>query len=299
MKKLFFREDDTLRSGWKIFAFIISFLGIFILINILLPELHGSSKEESLSLIWRNLFFSFLSLLFPLYLLTYLFEIYWNKEEWEKFQLSFAHGWLSDFAKGLLFGITPVTLIFLIYAILGYSHISLNFLSAKEFWQIIWHPIIIFLALMSLAEELLFRGYILRELSVGTNKLISSIILSFGFALVHINNEGATILSTFNIFLIGMLFSLSVFATNRLWFAWGMHFGWNYFMGPIFSFNVSGHRIKSLFYNEVSGPNILIGGDFGPEGGLICTFVSIVLGFILWRFLHNKLELYNRNQSID
>lgn len=290
MKGLFYRKDRTVRSGWKIFAFVISFLGAAAIIAGFFPG--DPEKYRSLETIdWKIILFEFMSVAFPLFLFTYIFEIYWNKVDWKNFHLSFAKGWLKELGIGLLLGIAAVTFILFIYAVFGFSHISLNFTSFSGALKIIWDPILLFFALMALVEELMLRGYIYRELTTGTNKYISTIVLSALFALVHLGNKDVNLLASINIFLVGIVFAITVLYTNRLWLAWGMHFGWNYFMGVIYSFNVSGYAIDGLVKNEVSGPKILSGAGFGPEGSLIGTITVIILGIVTWKILHNHYEI--------
>jgi hypothetical protein len=62
-----------------------------------------------------------------------------------------------------------------------------------------------------------------------------------------------------------------------------MHVGWNATLATIGA-NVSGLRIKLAGVAVTpSGPEILTGGDYGPEGSLLTSFAVVAVGFILWR----------------
>ena len=62
---------------------------------------------------------------------------------------------------------------------------------------------------------------------------------------------------------------------------------------------------KSLFLSEISGPDVMTGGSFGAEGGLVAIIISIILLIVLlkapWlkpseRFLKIEKEwMNNRN----
>ena len=71
-------------------------------------------------------------------------------------------------------------------------------------------------------------------------------------------------------------------ALNRkLWVPIGLHFGWNFAAAAIFSTEVSGNGgNKGLLDATMSGPALVTGGDFGPEGSLysvlFCVLVAVV-----------------------
>jgi len=55
----------------------------------------------------------------------------------------------------------------------------------------------------------------------------------------------------------------------------GMHIGWNFFQGPVFGFGASGHQKPSLLELNITGPDYLSGGAFGPEGSVLIIPVLI------------------------
>jgi hypothetical protein len=56
-----------------------------------------------------------------------------------------------------------------------------------------------------------------------------------------------------------------------------LHLGWNFFEGNAFGFPVSGQYFYQLIRQTTSGPDIITGGAFGPEGGLI-LLPALLLG---------------------
>jgi hypothetical protein len=76
-------------------------------------------------------------------------------------------------------------------------------------------------------------------------------------------------------------------ATGRLWLPIGLHFGWNFAEGPIFGAAVSGTGIGSgLIEGKFEGPNILTGGQFGPEASVVAVIVCLAAApYFLWRAL--------------
>jgi hypothetical protein len=77
--------------------------------------------------------------------------------------------------------------------------------------------------------------------------------------------------------------------TRQLWLSIGLHFSWNFFLGPIFGFPVSGITSFTLLQVEISGPDLFTGGAFGPEAGLV-VLPAQALGFlIVWAATRGRL----------
>lgn len=87
------------------------------------------------------------------------------------------------------------------------------------------------------------------------------------------------ILPFVNIILIGVLFAYMYLLSGNIWMCIGYHITWNYFQGNIFGFLVSGTSSRGLLTTVIEKDTIINGGAFGPEGGLVVTFI-ILLGFI-------------------
>jgi hypothetical protein len=78
----------------------------------------------------------------------------------------------------------------------------------------------------------------------------------------------------------GVFFAFGYMRTSLLWLPIGIHFGWNFFEGTVFGFQVSGLTNFSLIQQTVSGPPLITGGGFGPEAGLI-VLPALGLGAVL------------------
>ena len=69
--------------------------------------------------------------------------------------------------------------------------------------------------------------------------------------------------------------------TRALWVAWGFHFTWNATMGILFGLPISGiTNFSPVVATNAIGPLWITGGDYGPEGSLICAIVILVLIFV-------------------
>ena len=141
--------------------------------------------------------------------------------------------------------------------------------------------LVAFLA-VGLYEELLFRGYYLQNLRDGTGLALALFVSSAVFALAHSGNLSASIASTVGIFSAGYFLAYGWLRTRALWLPIGLHIGWNFFQGPVFGFAVSGNPTPSIVVHTVEGPELLTGGGFGPEAGLIVLPLIALGSALIW-----------------
>lgn len=134
----------------------------------------------------------------------------------------------------------------------------------------------------SISEEIGIRGWLIPLLGAKYNVVISILITSITFGVLHLFVPTATVLSFVNLILSGTFFALYAISEDCLWGVWGFHFGWNLALGNIYGFSVSGFsaRDSALFKINTIGNDILTGGSFGPEGGIIAT-LAVVMGIII------------------
>jgi membrane protease YdiL (CAAX protease family) len=133
------------------------------------------------------------------------------------------------------------------------------------------------------AEELLFRGIVFRLIEEWAGTWIALAISAILFGAVHVANPGATWVSTLAIALeAGVLLAAAFVVTKNLWLPIGLHFAWNFFEGPIYGTQISGHAfLTSAIGAQLRGPALLTGGAFGPEAGLPATITCLVAAAVL------------------
>jgi membrane protease YdiL (CAAX protease family) len=143
----------------------------------------------------------------------------------------------------------------------------------------------IFLAVGSVGEELLCRGYPLQVLMARLGPLASVVPMGILFGLLHQLNPYATWFGTANTAGFGILFGYAYVRSRDLWLPLGLHFGWNFTL-PLFGANLSGIKI----INEVTGHQMVwsagglwSGGEYGPEASVLTTGILIVLFAFLWK----------------
>lgn len=178
---------------------------------------------------------------------------------------------LNDILRGILLGFI---IIFLGFTFLYFGkqieikNINFNFYSLLS-------SIFIFL-FVAISEELLLRGYILKNLMHSFKNYIALIISSFIFSLMHSGNPDIEIFSLVQLFIAGLLLGIPYIITRNLWFSIGLHFSWNFFQGTIFGFNVSGNEHYSIIQTKYNTANMWNGGTFGFEGSILCLIFQIV-----------------------
>ncbi len=132
-------------------------------------------------------------------------------------------------------------------------------------------------------EELLFRGVIFRLVEEWTGTWIALAVSAILFGLAHAANPGATPVSSLAIALeAGILLGAAYVLVRNLWLPIGLHFAWNFFEGPIFGTQISGHSfLRDATAAQLAGPSWITGGSFGPEAGVpaivTCTIAAVLL----------------------
>jgi CAAX protease family protein len=221
--------------------------------------------------------------------------------------LRLSRPFLQDAAAGFVLGAVLMAFVFLLERSLGWVRITGFFRngSGLPFAVALLGPLVLFLA-AGLSEELVTRGYLLRNLSEslrigpvgpGAALVMGCLLSSAVFGLTHVQNPNATFVSTFNITLAGILLSFGYMLTGRLGLSVGLHAAWNFFQGCAFGFPVSGMTIvrTSAIATSDAGPEVWTGGAFGPEGGLVGV-LAILLGILLigaWvHYRYGRTELH-------
>ena len=113
---------------------------------------------------------------------------------------------------------------------------------------------------------------------------IAVTMVSVAFGLIHAANDNATALSVTSNTLGGLMYALAFVRTGRIWMPIGLHAAWNFVQGTIFGFPVSGATdwSEGLVRQAEVGSDLLTGGAFGPEGGLVgIAFRFVVIALVI------------------
>jgi membrane protease YdiL (CAAX protease family) len=190
-------------------------------------------------------------------------------------------GFPSTGAIGGLFGglLVGAVLFSVVIAVLTLTHC---YTASFQSWNPLLPALAVFL-FVALFEELLFRGVLFRLIEKMTGTWIALVLSAVLFGAIHIRNPHASIFSSLAIALeAGVLLALAYVLTRSLWFAIGIHWGWNLFEGSIFGTQVSGGEFTAtVFHSKMDGPTWLTGGSFGPEAGVVALIVCVAAALIV------------------
>jgi membrane protease YdiL (CAAX protease family) len=243
--------------------------------------------------------------------------------------------WLRQFLLSFSLGGALMTVVTLVLALTGSYHITsiqpfpsvefgffvfalclltLLFARSKKigFFHYVLFALLLFglfTALVSLVivvsgavqEELIFRGLLFRKLERSFGSWIALGVSAVLFGILHIIVPNATLVGAIAIMVTaGVLIAAVYILTRSLWWAIGIHVGWNFFEGPVFGTQLSGHTLSSFFSSTMTGPVAWTGGAFGPEAGLACILLVGAVGALLcWRAARLHLMLpRNRRQYV-
>lgn len=215
--------------------------------------------------------------------------------------LRFDRQWWRDCAFGLGLGLVLPTAVFLVELAAGWLTVTglvvtnqgalLAFGTAPVWFAL--PLVVLFFVGVSVFEELIVRGYLLTNVAegfagfwrFGTRAAITiALLVTAGiFGVLHASNPNATTLSVVNITLFGIFLGLGYVLTDRLGVSMGMHLTWNATVGAVYGFPVSGITVGvTVVETRTTGSELVTGGPFGPEGGLV-ALLALVLGLaLLW-----------------
>ncbi|WP_082456470.1 CPBP family intramembrane glutamic endopeptidase [Novosphingobium sp. Leaf2] len=190
----------------------------------------------------------------------------------------------GELSAGILAGVLLFSLVTGIVALLG-GFTIVGVRGQGQLW--VWLGIALSSGMM---EEALFRGVVQRQLEALFGTWAALAATSAFFGLAHLMNPDATPFAAFAIACeAGILLGAAYLVTRRLWVPIGLHMGWNFTQGWIWSIPVSGSKPPlGLFDTRLTGPEWLTGGAFGLEASVIALVVASTAGIALLAYVHRK-----------
>ena len=267
LRRCFVSEDDRLRAGWRVAMFLTFGFALLLLASSLLHRYGEGINRGG----WSA----------GLLLLSWYMLTRFDRRSFHTLGFWFYDGWWKEALWGLGLGVGLIGAVALGMRVAGV--VTFARADASAFLSVL--PKIAFMFLTAaLFEELAFRGYPFQRLmeTWGTWGAVAFFSAFFGFA--HWNNPGSTLLSTVNTMLAGILLAQAYLKTRGLWLPLGLHWSWNFCLGPLLSLPVSGGKFEpALLSATVNGPQWLTGGNYGPEGSILLTAACTGAIVLLWR----------------
>ena len=216
-------------------------------------------------------------------LLLWILMRFVDKEPFIKLGFSLK-GKINDIILGMTLGLLLMAVGYTILILLG----EIKFIGFNYNLKNIILLFLLFIA-VSIAEETYVRGYVLKNLLQSFNPIISLIISSAIFSLLHFFNPNVNYIALTELFIAGILLGVSYVYTKNLWFPIALHLSWNFFQ-VMFGFNVSGMDTYSLIEFEIIENNNINGGDFGFEGSYLSILFSLIMMYFLWKYYKKFAE---------
>jgi membrane protease YdiL (CAAX protease family) len=141
-------------------------------------------------------------------------------------------------------------------------------------------------------EEGLLRGYLQFTLTRGLNFWLAAVILSVLFGAMHGSNSGESPIGLVSAGGAGLMFCLSLWLTRSLWWAVGVHAGWNWASACLYGVPDSGLvTVGHLYAMHPVGKPIWSGGATGPEGSAYGLVVEAAITLGIWTMWRRNLPL--------
>ena len=143
------------------------------------------------------------------------------------------------------------------------------------------------------SEEIALRGYFMITLSKRQNMAVAVFASSLLFGLLHLANNGVSLLAVVNIIIFGVFLAVYMLKRGSIYGVLAIHSFWNFTQDKIFGFSVSGQgTYSSLFsFTPKFGMAIISGGTFGIEGSIVTTAVLIIALAVVFFLPTSEREL--------
>ena len=138
------------------------------------------------------------------------------------------------------------------------------------------------------AEEIYTRGWIVPLFSKNYSVFVAIIVSTLFFVVGHVGNNGFNVVAIVNLILFGVFLSILFLKADNIWICGALHSAWNFTQSYLMGFNVSGIDTSSVMHFSQTAPNIINGGIYGPEGGLITLFIILLAIIFVWKVDINR-----------
>lgn len=161
--------------------------------------------------------------------------------------------------------------------------------------DVIVHDLFFFI-FAATGEELICRALLLRMIEERWGTTIALVVSCLAFGFFHYFNDGASVWSCIAI-TVTAVEAASFLYSRTLWMPIGSHLAWNFVQGNVFGIAVSGHNMGGSFLQaDLSGPDILTGGDFGMEASIITVVLTTAIAAgLIWFAVRKGRYLPFRN----
>lgn len=191
------------------------------------------------------------------------------------------------FLTGVAAGLVPAVAAVLPFLLIGYAFYERTTVTGAGFAPGRFAMLLVLLLFGAIGEELMFRGYAFQIILNIARPFTTILPFAVLFAAAHTGNLHASALPIANTFFWGIILGYAYVRSGDLWLPIGIHFGWNMAL-PLLGAPLSGFEMQVTgFLLKWRAPELVSGGNYGPEGGLATTAAAGLL--FLW-LLRAKIE---------
>jgi uncharacterized protein len=290
-------DEPRLRAGWRLLIhtilLMVLMVGIVVIVVVIGQLLTGGDTSTLQAYDPEGMGIRLAGIVFEIIIftaVTWIARRFIDRRSFASLGLHLNRQALPDVLFGIAIGAVLMGLIYAFEAAAGWLNFEGWAWESMPSTSVITQLIAALLLYLGVgySEELLSRGYHLQNLWAGLNLPLALLISSGVFAALHLGNPNADWVSTLGIFFAGFFLAYGYLRTSELWIPIGVHIGWNFFQGTIFGFPVSGTQGFHLIRQTVQGPDIITGGLFGPEAGMI-SWAAMLLGTaLIWVYTRGR-----------
>ena len=273
-------REPLIKAGWLRCLLFVPALGVAAtligLVALLLPgvslETEPSGPVGDLAAV-----LSAGAMLVATLLTAFLFRKLIDRRSFVSLGFSLGRQMRIDLVAGMIWGVGLISAVFCI--LLSMGGVNVESIQFPPVGALIY--LVLLFAVVAVSEELMIRGYLLNNLMASMNKYIALLLVSVIFAAFHGANPNVTLVGLLNIVLAGLLLGIYYVHRQNLWFPIGMHWTWNLFQGGVYGSSVSGTKSVGFLTLDVSGSELLTGGEFGFEASLVTSAVILAATILI------------------
>jgi membrane protease YdiL (CAAX protease family) len=200
-------------------------------------------------------------------------------------------GWLGEAGLGLAVGWSLAVACVLPLLVGGGIAIVLVLGASAWGWLLVE---VAFFALVSLAEEVAFRGYGFQRFERAVGSLGAALGFAAFYAIVQSFLPGSTRASVAVSVALSLTLSTAYLRSRALWVSWGLNFGWKASRALLFGLAISGEtRHSPVVQGNPMGPFWLTGGGFGLDGSWVAFGFLLAAIPVVYRLTRELDFVYN------